>query len=384
MLRIPVEASSAVQAPAWIEIDLAAVQHNVRELRAVLRPGCALIAVVKANAYGHGMVQSAKAALHAGASELAVANVTEGAELRAAGVLAPILVTGPMAAEECAIAVEHRLTPGLGTREQAEALAAVVRPGEPFPVHIEVDTGMRRHGITTGELRSFVHELRTRGRLALRGVFTHFHALGADEVPAMRAQLSEYEQALALVRDLGPVQRHAANTLGALQLPASHLDAVRIGGGLYGFDPLRGGGAIRLRAALALKARILGVREVGPGDTIGYGGTFRCARPSRLGLLPIGYADGLCRAHWAGAPVLVRGRRVPIVGLVSMNQTVIDLTEVPEAGFGDEVVLLGAQGAERVCAEDRVPNGGSTYEVTALLRRDLLRVFRAAGVADRG
>jgi alanine racemase len=376
MLRIPVEASSAVQAPAWIEIDLAAVQHNVRELLAVLRPGCALIAVCKANAYGHGMVQIAKAALRAGASGLAVANVTEGAELRAAGVQASILVTGPMAPEECAVAVEHRLTPGLGTREQAAALAAVVRPGEPFPVHIEVDTGMRRHGIAAGELRMFVHELRVRGRLALRGVFTHFHALAADEVPAMRAQLSEYEHAMALVRDLGPVQRHAANTLGALQLPASHLDAVRIGGGLYGFDPLRGAGPVRLRAALSLKARILGVREAVAGDAIGYGGAFRCARPTRLGLLPIGYSDGLCRASWTGAPVLVRGRGVPIVGLVSMNQTIVDLTEVPEAGFGDEVVLLGVQGTERVCAEDRVPAGGSTYEVTALLRRDLPRLFR--------
>jgi len=375
MLRIPVEVAVANSASVWVEIDLRAFVHNVGEFRRLLRPGCELIAVVKANAYGHGMVPIAAAALRAGASRLAVANVAEGAELRANGIQAPILVVGPMAPEECATAVEHALTPCLGTREQASALAAVVRPGAPFPVHVEIDTGMHRHGVPAAQFGAFLDELRGRGRLALQGLYTHFHALAADDLTAMRAQLGVFERTLARVRDLGAPLRHAANTLGTLSCPEAHLDAVRIGGGLYGFERQLHR-AVRLQPILTLKARIVGLREVAAGAPVGYGGTFRCARATRLGLLPIGYADGLPRASWHGAPVLVRGRRVPIVGLVSMNQIVVDLTDVPAAAFGDEVVLLGAQGDECVVAEDRVPLGGSVYEVTTLLRRDLPRAVR--------
>lgn len=376
MLRIPVDAVLAAGAPAWVEIDLAAVAHNVRAFLRILRPGCELIAVVKANAYGHGMLAVADAVLRAGATRLAVANVAEGAELRAHGCVAPILVVGPMAPEECKDAVLHRLTPCLGTREQAHALAAAVRPGASFPVHVEVDTGMHRHGVPAASFGAFVHDLRARGRLELQGVYTHFQGLSADDLPAMRAQLAAFARALALVRDLGAPLRHAANTLGTLACPEARLDAVRIGGGLYGFDR-HGHGVVSLRPALSLKARIVGLREVAMGDSVGYGGTFRCTRATRLGLLPLGYADGLPRGTWHGAPVLVRGRRVPIVGLISMNQIVIDLSDVPEATFGDEVVLLGAQGDDWLHAEERVQPGGSTYEVTAMLRRDLPRVGRS-------
>jgi alanine racemase len=375
MLRIPVEAGVTSRAPAWVELDLAALRHNVGEFRRVLRPGCELIAVVKANAYGHGMLPIADAVLHCGADRLAVANVAEGVELRTHGIAAPILVVGPMAPEECATAVAHGLTPCLGSREQAEALAAAVRPGAPYPVHIEVDTGMRRHGVPVTSFRSFVHDLRQRGRLQLAGVYTHFQALSADDVPAMRGQLAAFHRALALVRDLGAPMRHAANTLGTLACPDSHLDAVRIGGGLYGFDR-HGHGRVSLRPVLSLKSRIVGLREAGAGEPVGYGGRYQCPKPTRLGLLPLGYADGLPRASWHGAPVLVRGRRVPVVGLVSMNQIVVDLGDVPDAAFGDEVVLLGGQGDDWLHAEDRLQPGGSAYEITAMLRRDLPRVAR--------
>jgi alanine racemase len=158
----------------------------------------------------------------------------------------------------------------------------------------------------------------------------------------------------------------------------AHLDAVRLGGGLYGFDPFAGSaapGPVSLRPALALKARFVGLRDVEAGATVGYGSTFVCARPSRLGLLPLGYADGLPRELWNGAPVLVRGVCAPIVGVVSMNQTVVDVTAVEGAMLGDEVVLLGAQGSERLWPEDRIGPGGSVYEVTTLLRSALPRRF---------
>ncbi|MBL8726753.1 MAG: alanine racemase [Planctomycetes bacterium] len=374
MLRIPVGTTRAAAAAAWIELDSEALAHNVREFRAVLGARPQLIAVVKANAYGHGLVEIAAAALRAGASQLAVANVAEGKALRAQGITAPILVVGPMPPEDAAAAVAAELTPGLGTREQLRAFAASVAPGAAYPVHVEVDTGMHRHGVATESFGAFVGELRERGRLRLAGVYTHFQALSAADLPAMRSQLEQFERTLALVRDLGTPLRHAANTLGTLACPEAHLDAVRIGGGLYGFDR-HGQGRVRLRPVLALKSQLVGVRDVAAGAGIGYGATFRCSSATRLGLLPIGYADGLPRALWHDAPVLVRGQRARIVGLISMNQTVVDLTGVQDAAPGDEVVLLGHQGDEWLHAEDRVPPGGSAYEVTTMLRPDLPRLW---------
>ena len=383
MLRIPLETHPALAAPAWVDVDLTAVAHNVRACRSLLAPECRLVAVVKANAYGHGMVRIARTALRSGAHELAVANVHEGAQLRQAGFTAPIQIAGPLAPSEAGLAVQHGLLPSVGCGELAAALAAATR--RYLPVQIEVDTGMSRHGVPVQQLGALLQQIHARGRLTIAGVYTHFASTGtsADDLAAMRAQLATFTQAVDAVRALRGVRRHACNTLGALALPAAHLDAVRIGGGLYGFDPFRGSGSaaaaagapIALRPALALKARLVGLRTVPAGTPVGYGGTFVTARPSRLGLLPLGYADGLPRELWNGAPVLVRGVRAPIVGVVSMNQTVVDATDVPGAMLGDEVVLLGAQGADRLWPEDRVGPGGSAYEVTTLLRSALPRRF---------
>lgn len=385
MLRIPLEAAPALAAPAWIDIDLDAIAHNCRAFRRLLPATCRLLAVVKANAYGHGMVRVARTALQNGACELAVASVAEGAQLRAAGITQPILIAGPVVPAEAAAVVQHGLLPSLGGLELAQALAHATR--RYLPVHVEVDSGMSRHGLALRDLPTFVERLEQRGRLTIAGVFTHFAATGVDQGEAMLRQLAAFQVAVDGVRSLRGVRRHACNTLGALLLADAHLDAVRIGGGLYGFDPFFGSGRpgpLALRPALALKARLVGVRDVPAGAPVGYGGTFVCARPSRLGLLPLGYADGLVRDRWHGAAVLVRGQRVPIVGVVSMNQTVVDVTDVPGARNGDEVVLLGGQGHECVRAEERVAPGGSVYEVTTLLRASLPRRYLGtSAVADR-
>ncbi len=378
MLRIPLEAAPALAAPAWIDIDLDAIAHNVRAFRRLLAPSCRLVAVVKANAYGHGMVRVARTALAHGAVELAVANVHEGAHLRDAGITQPILIAGPVAPSEASAVVQHALVPSLGSVELARALANASR--RYLPVHIEVDTGMARHGVPATSLAPFVDSIGRRGRLAIAGVFTHFAASSLAEEASMRDQLATFTAAVDGVRELRSVPRHACNTLGALVLTKAHLDAVRVGGGLYGFDPLLGRGAVDLRPALSLKARLLSVREVPAGAPVGYGGTFVCTRPSRLGLVPLGYADGLVRELWNGGSVLVRGVRAPIVGVVSMNQTVVDVTDVPAAMHGDEVVLLGAQGDQCVRAEERVRAGGSVYEVTALLRSSLPRRYLSSSV----
>ena len=384
MQRIPIEANPALAASAWIDVDLDAIAHNVRVCRRLLPPACVLIAVVKSNAYGHGMLRVARTALQHGATELAVASVHEGALLRDAGIQAPILVAGPVAPTEAAAVVQHALVPSLAGAELARALAAASRRF--LPVHIEVDTGMSRHGVAGDELGDLVQRLHDRGRLTVAGVFTHFApaAVGAQTLAGLRGQLQRFQAAVDGVRALRGVRRHACNSLAALALPAAHLDAVRLGGALYGFDPFHGAGEpgpVALRPALAWKARLLGIREVPPGTPVGYGGTFVTTRRSRLGLVPVGYADGLARELWHGAEVLVRGVRVPIVGQISMNQTILDLTVLPEVLHGDEVVLLGAQGSDRVLAEARVPPGGSVYEVTSLLRPGLLRRYLGGGSA---
>jgi alanine racemase len=380
MLRIPIEANPALAAPAWIDVDLDAVAHNVRAFRRLLRPDCRLCAVVKANGYGHGMVRIARTALQHGASELVVASVQEGAQLRAAGITQSILIAGPVVPAEAAAVVQHALLPSLAGPQLAQALAAHTR--RYLPVHLEVDTGMSRHGLNPHELPAFVERLHQRGRLQVAGVYTHFAATGVGDSELMLRQLATFLRAVDGVRALRGVRLHACNTLGALLLPDAHLDAVRIGGGLYGFDPFHGSGVagpLSLRPALALKVRLCGLRSVEAGTAVGYGGAFVCRRASRLGLLPIGYGDGLVRELWNGAPVLVRGVRAPIVGVVSMNQTVVDVTDVPDASLGDEVVLLGAQGGDVLRAEDRVGVGGSAYEVTTLLRPGLVRRYLGGG-----
>jgi len=389
MLRIPVETTTARAASAWVEVDLGAIAHNVRVFRAVLPPACRLIAVVKADGYGHGMVRVARTALAAGADELAVANVHEGALLRVAGVTAPILIAGPVPPDSAGDVVQHGLTASLGCFELAAALARVTRRF--LPVQIEVDTGMARHGIPARDLGAFVDTLRDRGRLSIAGVYTHLVGLGPDDLPAIRQQLATFVQCTESTPALRGVRRHVCNTLGALLLPraglaAAWLDGVRIGGGLYGFDPLRGVGAgaravlgAALRPALSLKTTIAGLRDAAAGDPVGYGGNFVCDRPTRLALLPIGYADGLLRELWTGADVLVRGRRAPLVGRISMNQAVVDVSDLPGVVFGEEVVLIGAMGHERIAAEERVPPGGSVYEVTSLLPARLPRRYVGAG-----
>jgi alanine racemase len=387
MLRIPIEAAPVLAAPAWIDVDLDALAHNVRTFRRLLPPTCSLIAVVKSNAYGHGMVRVARHALQHGANELAVANVHEGACLRDAGIQAPILVAGPVAVTEAAAVVQHALVPSLGGVELAQALARVSR--RYLPVHIEVDTGMSRHGVAAAALAPFVDAVARRGRLSIAGVFTHFAGTNASDLDTMRAQLAAFDAAVDGVRALRGVRRHSCNTLGTLLLPAARCDAVRVGGGLYGFDPAPEASGVQLRPVLALKARLVGVRDVPAGTPVGYGATFRCARASRLGLVPLGYGDGLVREMWNGSHVLVRGHRAPILGVVSMNQVVVDVTDVDvrsvgDAEHGDEVVLLGSQGAATIRAEERVPAGGSVYEVTTLLRANLPRRYLAShGTSER-
>ncbi len=392
MLRIPVESRASRAASAWVEVDLGAIAHNTGVFRAALPSTTRLLAVVKSDGYGHGMLRVARTALQSGADELVVASTDEGAALRASGINAPILIAGPVAIAEAPVVVQHGLVASLGSMELAKALARATR--RYLPVQIEVDTGMTRHGVAPAALASFVQSLEDRGKLAVSGVFAHFSGLGCADLDSMRRQHRLFTDCVDAVRSLRGVRRHVCNTLGAMLMPDACHDAVRIGGGMYGFDPrrMRNGQLAHgfdvtdqataiaragLRPALSLKAHVVGLREADVGDRVGYGGSFVCQRKTRLALLPIGYGEGLVRELWRGAEVLVRGRRAPIVGAISMNQTTVDVTDLPPIVFGEEVVLLGTMGSEQVWAEERASEFGCAYEVTSVLQPRLPRLYRA-------
>jgi alanine racemase len=378
MLRIRHnEARTASPARIWADIDLDAVRDNLARVRARVGAQCRVVAVVKANAYGHGAIQVAKAALAAGARELAVADCGEGARLREAGIDAPVCILGPSLPEEAATIVGNRLVPTVCDLDLARALDGAARG--PIAIEVELDTGMRRHGVAHEDALAFVRSLRVHRNLRVRAVFTHFAGLDEEALPDIRQQWERFCAARhELARAGHDLQAHACNSLGADLMPEAHADAVRVGGALYGFDV--GSEPSGLRPAMTLKTRVCAVHGAAPGDRVGYGGIHRVERATTLALLPCGYADGLSRAHWNGGAALVRGVRVPIVGHVSMNQTVLDVGDM-EVAPGDEVVLLGEQGGRRIRAEERAAAGCSAYEVTALLRADLPRRYAQAGVA---
>jgi alanine racemase len=382
------------EARVWIDVDHDALASNVRRLRARLPSGARLIAVVKGDAYGHGLVEVARTILEAGTDTLAVANVEEGTRLRGAGISVPIQLIGPSLPHEIPDLLQHRLIPALAEESFAVDLdrAAQRHPGcgplgrgpdGRFRVQVEVDSGLRRHGIDAGGARALVALVRRLPALELTGVYTHFAAIAPEHEDLARGQAEVFAEVLRTLRADGlDAEVHACNTLSSTLVPDAWFDAMRIGGGLHGL----GATAARLGLAptLTLRTRVALVRKVRAGDRVGYGGTHVCSSDTTLAVLPCGYADGLSRTTWTGREVLIQGRRVRIVGLVSMNQMIVDIGGLPEPVWpGDEVVLLGAQGSERVRAEEQVPPGGSSYEVTTLLSASLPRFHRHRTALER-
>ncbi len=371
MLRRRLQPRVGARARCWIEVDLAAVAHNVRAWLGALRPGSSLTAVVKSDAYGHGMVDVARTALAAGASRLAVACAAEGVALRKAGFTCPVLVVGPSLVSDAATLVAHDLLPAVADHQLAAALAQE-RPGT--AVQVEVDTGMSRHGIGVAEAVAFVDDLQRRHGLRVSSLYTHFSAMGPHEVEAVHAQWLRFRGVLELLRRTGTVvEHHACNSLGAYLLPEAHGASVRVGGGLHGLVAQEIRASLGLRRTLALKTTVVALRHVPAGTPVGYGSMHVCRRDSTLALLPCGYADGLHRANWSGGDVLVRGQRVPVVGLVSMNQVVVDVTGLEGVAVGDEVVLIGAQDGAVLEAEERCRHGASPYEICTALHPALPR-----------
>lgn len=365
--------------PAWAEIDLRAVRANVEAVRAHLSAGTRYLAVVKANGYGHGDVEVARAALEGGATWLGVALVEEGARLRAAGVEAPILLLHEPPPDRARDVLRSRLTPCVFTEPGLAALAdAAEAAGTTLAVHLKVDTGMNRLGVPLGGLEEFAGALAKEPRLEIEGVFSHFAFADEPGNPFIDTQLERFADAcdrLASAR-ITPALRHIGNSAAALTRPDAHLDLVRVGIATYGLVPAPElAGIVPLRPALSLKAKVAMVKRVAAGEGVSYGLRYRLERPGTIASLPLGYADGWTRRASGRAQALIGGRRYPTVGTVCMDSFMVDLDN-DSCEVGDEAVLIGEQGGERISAE-AVAEAMSTinYEVVAALSPRLERVY---------
>jgi alanine racemase len=374
--------------PAWVEIDLEAIAANVAALKRHLSERVQLMAVVKANAYGHGAEMVARTALESGATWLGVNTVDEGVQLRRAGLAAPILVLGHCPPQEAAKVVANHLTPTVTTLETALALAsASAARGLVTPVHLKVDTGMGRYGLLPAEVVAFARRVTTLSSLYLEGLWTHFATADETDKSFTWQQFSVYQTVVRRLEEEGlaiPL-RHVANSATTIDLPEMHLDLVRCGLSIYGLYPSpQTSRTVLLRPALALKAHLARVCTLPAGASVGYGRTWVATRPSVVALVPLGYADGYRRALSNRGVALVHGQRVPVIGRVSMDQLTVDVSSVPGVRQDDEVVLIGRQGEAEITADELAGMLGTiNYEVTTAIATRLPRVYWRDGEVVR-
>ncbi len=340
--------------PTWLEVDLEAVAHNVRQIKELVGPSVDILAVLKADAYGHGAVKTARTALNNGASFCGVASVNEAIRLRNAGIDAPILVLGYTPAWLAKEALLHNVTL---TVYDADVARLYSRAAEELRrtahVHIKVDTGMGRLGLLPDHVPSFVRKARHLPHLDLEGIFTHFSVADEEDLAYTRWQLNRFRDVLGRLEETNVTFRkvHCANSSATLRLPESHFDMVRVGLAMYGLQPsphvpLPPGS----RPALTWKTSVAQVKTLPAGSYVSYGNTYQTTQEETIAVIPVGYADGFRRAPTRWHAVLVRGQRAPIVGRVCMDQTMISVNHIPDVRVGDEVVLIGRQGDDEITA----------------------------------
>ncbi len=381
--------------PTRAEVNLANLRHNLRVLERTLAqgpaPAPAIWGVLKADAYGHGAPAVARTLERAGIAGLCVALLEEAVELRGAGITAPILVMGGYygprrdGLEEI---FANDLVPVVYDAGQIERIATLVRAGDvpgasgPVGVHLKVDTGMGRLGAAPGEIDEVLEALSRHREVRLEGLMTHLACADADTLAPTQEQLRRFAAIEKKTRTagLGARVRHAANSAALLRAPEAWFDLVRPGVALFGVSP-RDGLAPELRPVMRVRSEVVATRTVPTGERIGYGHTWEAARPSQIATVPMGYADGLSRQLSNRGHALVRGRRAPIVGTVSMDLTMLDVTDVPGARLGDEVVFLGAQegplGKDAITADEIAAHAGTiAWEVLTSVSRRVPRFYR--------
>lgn len=359
-------------------VDLEAIRHNARTL-AARATGARLMAVVKADGYGHGAAAVARAALEGGADRLAVATAAEIEDLRAAGIEGPVQVLGPLTEPEMARAVAAGGQLTIWTPEAAAFAATLGASGTEVPVHLKLDTGMGRLGARAEATPALVEAV-SRPGLEVVGAMTHFataDVVEGEEAGFMREQMLRFQGAVSGIRDRFPdVVVHAANSAATLRDERTHADMVRCGIALYGCCPFMGDPATHgLRPAMEWVSWLASVKVIRSRESVGYGRTHRAARGTRIGLVPVGYADGYARLLSNRSRALVAGRSVPVVGTISMDQLTVDLGPEGPERVGDEVVLLGRRDEERILAEELARLAETiNYEVTCSVGARIPRV----------
>lgn len=375
--------------PVWVEVSLKAITQNLRTVRRHIGPKPEILAVVKSNAYGLGAVPVTKALEKAGANRFGVTCSNEGIELREAGVRRPILVlTGFWPGEEKRF-IEHRLTPTVTRVEDVKKLeraAKSARMKSRLRFHLKINTGMNRLGILPSELPAFAAALADSPHLDLEGTFTHFAS--AEDFSARQTDDQEqlFRECLDRMLSLGlsPGIIHMANSGAICARPSTWADMVRPGAVLYGyyqsFDPPNKGQEVRdrmpLEPSLSMRARIITLRDLPPGQSVGYSARFTTQRPSRIAVINAGYADGVMRQRTNRGCVIVRGRKVPLVGAISMDLTTVDVTDVPDVKLGDVVTLYGKDGAAEIRVSDVAHEIGTvTSDLLCALGRRVPRYY---------
>jgi alanine racemase len=374
---------------ALARVNLAAIERNVARLSSQLRPGTRLCAVVKADGYGHGAVPVARAALAGGARWLAVATAVEAAELRGAGISAPVLVMGAISDEELPVALEARAEVVAWDERFVAAVLRASRAGagaeDPVRVHVKLDTGMGRLGTRMLDQAVRVAEsvAGAGAGVELAGAMTHFAS--ADEDPEFTAaQLARFEPFARSLRARFPaIVAHAANSAGTLRFPESHLDLVRCGIAVYGCDPMNlDPEAHDLEPALELGSYVAAIKRAMPGDSAGYGRRWIAPAETWVATIPLGYADGIRRALTNNCEVLIGGRRYPLVGMVSMDNITVEVGSEDAVRCGEAVTILGADGAQRVTAEELARRIGTiSYEIVCGISPRVPRVYHRDGTA---
>jgi alanine racemase len=342
------------QQRAWVEIDRAALAHNVTQLKALLAPGIALMAVVKADAYGHGAIEVAKVLLDHGANWLAVATVPEGMELRQAGIQAPILLLGAAHSAEQIRAIEQwHLQPTVISIDQAAKFQEFL--SHPIPVHLKLDTGMSRLGTDWSKAKEFCQTVQSYSQLQIASIYSHLATPDELDETVLRQQQQRFEMAIEQLRPLFSTlpKLHLANSAATILDRKLHYDLVRPGLALYGFSPAPHLAAkIDLRPALAVRAKITQVKEIALGTGVSYGHRFIADRPTTIAVIGIGYADGVPRSLSRQLQVLLRGQWVKQIGNITMDQIILDVTDIPGVQVGDVVTLLGKDGQLQITADD--------------------------------
>lgn len=369
--------------PAWVEIDLDNLTWNIRKTLEFLDPRVRILLTVKADAYGHGAVPLARAAIDEGIHMLGVATIDEGIELREAGIGAPVLVLSPILDVEVPAALEHGLAVTISSREFAESASAAAQERKAtLGVHVEVDTGMGRTGVSRGDAVRSVVGITELPSLRLDGIYTHFPSSDVD-LDFSVEQLRSFNEIVDALRGEGisPEYVHAANSAAVLNLPGSHYNLVRPGLMIYGHRPSTHlSPKLDLRPVMSFKSKLIQVRDLEAGASVSYGRTFVTRHRTRMGILPVGYGHGYNYRLSNRARALFRGRRVPVLGRVTMDMTMIDLTELENPRVGEEVVLFGPQDEERITLEE-VAGWADTlnYEILCGISKRVVRVYLFQG-----